>query len=275
MKMKEVCSLTGLTERTIRFYVEKKLITPQTTIQNDRTYAEYTAADVDTLRNIAVLRRMLFSLEEIAQIQRSPKTIPQILTEYRERIEAESELRTEILAIDPEILRQSKNLGELARAMRIVSQHRQLPQTDIEPDFSKMDDEKPIDPEQAAKEFWAGRERLVERGMIYLLIITVIEVGLAIVSLFTGGGLFKTIFSIVVALCLFSGQNWARIFFIIASGFSSFVGFMVLVHTLQTFGMSHLPLLVFFVVELIYCVVVCIALFKSKAIQEYMYNRQN
>ena len=275
MKMKEVCSLTGLTERTIRFYVEKKLIAPQTTIQNDRTYAEYTAADVDTLRNIAVLRRMLFSLEEIAQIQRSPKTIPQILTEYRERIEAESELRTEILAIDPEMLRQSKNLGELARAMRTVSQHRQLPQTDIEPDFSKMDDEKPMDPEQAAKEFWAGRERLAERGMIYLLIITVMEVGLAIVSLFTGGGLFKTIFSIVVALCLFSGQNWARIFFIIASGFSSFVGFLALVHTLQTFGMSHLPLLVFFVVELIYCVVVCVTLFKSKAIQEYMYNRQN
>ena len=30
MKMKQVCQLTGLTERTIRFYVEKELCAPET-----------------------------------------------------------------------------------------------------------------------------------------------------------------------------------------------------------------------------------------------------
>ena len=39
MKIKEVCVLTGLTERTVRFYVEKGLCTPRVTMQNgDKRY---------------------------------------------------------------------------------------------------------------------------------------------------------------------------------------------------------------------------------------------
>ena len=38
MKMKQVCQLTGLTERTIRFYVEKELCAPETRWMDQRKY---------------------------------------------------------------------------------------------------------------------------------------------------------------------------------------------------------------------------------------------
>ena len=72
MKMKEVCALTGLTERTIRFYAEKGLAVPKMHRQNGRDYSDYSAADVDALRTVATLRRMLFSVDEISRFTGVP-----------------------------------------------------------------------------------------------------------------------------------------------------------------------------------------------------------
>ena len=49
MKLKEVCERTGLTKRTVRFYEEKELFTPQKTYKNGREYREYTEEDVTRL----------------------------------------------------------------------------------------------------------------------------------------------------------------------------------------------------------------------------------
>ena len=41
MKIKEVASVTGLTEKTIRFYEEKQLITPEIHMVGERRFREY------------------------------------------------------------------------------------------------------------------------------------------------------------------------------------------------------------------------------------------
>ena len=65
MKMKEICEATGLTERAVRFYVQEQLLTPHAQRRGGRTWLDFSAADVERLQAIAVLRRAGFTIEEI------------------------------------------------------------------------------------------------------------------------------------------------------------------------------------------------------------------
>ena len=41
MQIKDVCRRTGLTERTVRFYIEKELLSPEKTWRNGREYLNF------------------------------------------------------------------------------------------------------------------------------------------------------------------------------------------------------------------------------------------
>ncbi|HIR57741.1 MAG TPA: MerR family transcriptional regulator [Candidatus Gallacutalibacter pullicola] len=83
MKIKEISALTGLTERTIRFYEERSLIQPRTERRNGREYRDYSASDAEQLMVIAGLRRLHFSVEEIREMQKYPGRIARIAEEAR------------------------------------------------------------------------------------------------------------------------------------------------------------------------------------------------
>lgn len=69
MKIKTVCDLTGLTDRTIRYYIEEQLISPTYTENYlGRKSFDFSQDDIDTLKNISVLRRFDFTIDEIRQI---------------------------------------------------------------------------------------------------------------------------------------------------------------------------------------------------------------
>lgn len=84
MKIKEVCEQTGLTERTVRFYMQKGLIDPRREWRNGREYSDFAGEDVETLRAIATLRELSFSIEDILAMQRTPAAIPQIVGARRD-----------------------------------------------------------------------------------------------------------------------------------------------------------------------------------------------
>lgn len=88
--MKEVVARTGLSEKTIRFYENKGLVTPETEWRNGRTYHEFSEQNVETLKAIVQLREAQFSLGEILSIQNDPSTLPGVLDSYRHRIRQES-----------------------------------------------------------------------------------------------------------------------------------------------------------------------------------------
>lgn len=90
MKMKEVVARTGLSEKTIRFYEDKGLVTPKKEWRNGRTYHEFSEQNVETLNAIIQLREAQFSLGEILSIQNDPSTLPEVLEAYRQRIRQES-----------------------------------------------------------------------------------------------------------------------------------------------------------------------------------------
>ena len=86
MKIKSVCELTGLTDRTIRYYIEEKLISPLY-IENylgRKTY-NFSEKDVKDLNDIAVLRKFDFTLEEIKSVINDAETSKEILSNVKDR----------------------------------------------------------------------------------------------------------------------------------------------------------------------------------------------
>lgn len=90
MKIKIVCERTGLTDRTIRYYIEEEIISPAFTENYlGRKSFDFTEEDVLQLQDIAVLRSFDFSIEEIRQILNDPSSSLAIIRCVKERVQAE------------------------------------------------------------------------------------------------------------------------------------------------------------------------------------------
>ena len=67
MKINEVEALVGITKKNIRFYEEQGLLSPRRNSENG--YRDYGQEEVDTLRQIKLLRKLGVPLEEIRRMQ--------------------------------------------------------------------------------------------------------------------------------------------------------------------------------------------------------------
>ncbi len=67
MKINEVEQLVGVTKRNIRFYEKEGLLNPGRDSGNG--YRDYSDADVETLKQIKLFRKLDLPLEEIRRIQ--------------------------------------------------------------------------------------------------------------------------------------------------------------------------------------------------------------
>lgn len=86
MKIKSVCELTGLTDRTIRYYIEEELISPSYTENYlmRRAY-NFSENDIKDLNNIAILRKFDFTLDEIKSVIKDAETSKEILSNVKSR----------------------------------------------------------------------------------------------------------------------------------------------------------------------------------------------
>ena len=145
MKLKEVCERTGLTKRTIRFYEEKELLSPQKTYKNGREYRDYSEDDVARLMDIATLRRARFTIQEIKQMEAQPEDMPEVFTSYREGLyEQQKELEALIAAaesVNPAALTSTK---QLISVMQQATPRLPLPAMDIRPRFRYLDEQEDI-----------------------------------------------------------------------------------------------------------------------------------
>lgn len=86
MQIKQAAATCGLTEKAIRLYEEKGLISPKITDKNGRAFRDYDEETVSRLQTIAALRRAFFSIEQIAAILDTPENIPAVFASYRAEI---------------------------------------------------------------------------------------------------------------------------------------------------------------------------------------------
>ena len=86
MKIKQAAAKCGLTEKAIRLYEEKGLISPPMTEINGRMFRDYDEETVSRLQTISALRRAFFSIDQIAEILDHPENIPAVFASYREEL---------------------------------------------------------------------------------------------------------------------------------------------------------------------------------------------
>ena len=119
MKIKEVCAKTGLTDRTVRFYIEEGLILPAYTENYlGRKAFDFSESDVEALRDIAVLREFDFSVEEIRRLLNDPESSGEVIADVRarteERVAAGRQHAQALAALDGE---RAYTVSELARLL--------------------------------------------------------------------------------------------------------------------------------------------------------------
>ena len=142
MKIKQLSQETGLTQKTIRYYEAQGLISPQWETKNGKRFRDYTDLDLDDLTHVAALRRAMFTVEEIRSMQDDPDQIPQLLNQYR--------LRMEQLAVETALLaKASRSLGPedcgdfkaLADGLEAAARTELAPKHSVEPHFGRFDPE--------------------------------------------------------------------------------------------------------------------------------------
>lgn len=103
MKIKQICELTGLTDRAVRFYIEEGLVSPAYTENYlGRRSFDFTEEDAAHLTSIATLRKFGFTVEEIRRMIADPQEIRGIIGDVQARKEAS-------------VQQESSNLAALAR----------------------------------------------------------------------------------------------------------------------------------------------------------------
>ena len=140
MKIKEVCRQTGLSERTVRFYVEQGLLRPRTYELNGRNYLDFSEADVEALGHVAVLRKAGFSIAQIQQMSGNPRAIMACVRELRqalgEQLQLTQHFEQALGALREEDL---TSLAALSSGLQSYAEEKELPQMDVEPNFGRFD----------------------------------------------------------------------------------------------------------------------------------------
>ncbi|MGZ9585794.1 helix-turn-helix domain-containing protein [Paenibacillus marinisediminis] len=138
MNLKEARQLTGLSEHTIRFYVENGLIHPKIEIQNGREYQEYSEQDVENLKAIMTLRKMLFSIADIQDMQQHPEKIEDVCYKHCCALNEEVALRQKILAVHDRLdYSMVSDIHTLAMNFTGEVEDMPLPVTDMEPNLGR------------------------------------------------------------------------------------------------------------------------------------------
>ena len=115
MKINEVEAAVGVTKKNIRFYEEEGLITPSREPGNG--YRSYSQADVERLRRIKLLRKLLRKLDvplaEIREMLEGQKTLAEGMAQQLERLSTRRKDLDEAIGLCKLLQKDSGSLEEL------------------------------------------------------------------------------------------------------------------------------------------------------------------
>lgn len=141
MKMKKACEATSLTERAIRLYLKKNLLTPRHT---EDGLIDFSAEDIQHLKDIALLRQLDFTIEQISCMIHEPTAIPEIVLLRMDDAQSAAKHETEVSAILREL---GNSFPDSLHAL--TEQIKTCRLSPSEPDFARFDE---ISDEQRQRE---------------------------------------------------------------------------------------------------------------------------
>ncbi len=134
MKMKEVLAQTGLTDRAVRLYIDNGLIAPDIEENySGRKNIEFSQSDIDRLKNIALLRKIGFSIPDIKEISQGSENTKSIIEAFiqqkRENIESDTLVLEQLknIPLDTKITMES-----LCLQLSSAAENKQVPKEDLQ-----------------------------------------------------------------------------------------------------------------------------------------------
>lgn len=157
MRIKEVSALTGLAERTIRFYEEEGLFQPKKEYSNGRYYRNYSDNDIRDLKMLATLRQAGFSMDEIRKMQNEKGIISDTLTALSLRLdEQKSSAETMAGIIKSVSYHDDLSVYDLSEQISHSIEQLGIPKAEVQLRFGKLDG---VDDAQRAAEY----ERFIKK----------------------------------------------------------------------------------------------------------------
>lgn len=134
MKMKEVLQQTGLTDRAVRLYIDSGLVSPDIEENySGRKNIEFSENDIDRLKNIALLRKIGFSIPDIKQIasggENTKPIIEAFIQQKQESIENDTLVLEKLksISLDTQI-----TMDSLCLQLSSAAENKQVPQEDLQ-----------------------------------------------------------------------------------------------------------------------------------------------
>ncbi len=133
MKIKDVIAQTDLTDRAIRLYIENGLVAPSFNENyKGRKNIDFSQADVESLKNIATLRKAGFSIAEIKLLREGGdecrRTLSEFITKTAERIEADKEIINSLQSVVKE---DDLNIEAICNSLNAPTAKKSVPKEDM------------------------------------------------------------------------------------------------------------------------------------------------
>lgn len=141
MKINEVEALVGITKKNIRFYEEQGLLSPRRNSQNG--YRDYAQTEVDTLRQIKLLRKLGVPLEEIRRMQAGRITVADGMRRHLVTLEREQRSLEQSMELCRCLKNREERLAELD-AGSLLAEMEQMEQAGSTFQDKQYGDVKPI-----------------------------------------------------------------------------------------------------------------------------------
>ncbi len=132
MKIKDVIQKTDLTDRAIRLYIENGLVAPHfTESYNGRKNIDFTEEDLNTLKNIATLRKADFSIAEIKSLTENPVNCKTVLEDFLKNKNEKIENDTKIVeALSPLLSTENPDISIICEKLNAVTAGKTIPEVD-------------------------------------------------------------------------------------------------------------------------------------------------
>ena len=133
MKMKEVLEQTDLTDRAVRLYMENGLVSPSCSENYaGRKNIEFSERDVESLRNVATLRKAGFSISEIKTLKQGAvpcrKTVEEFIDKTTAKIESDKAVVEKLEAV---VSDENLSVEKICESLNSATQEKEIPESDI------------------------------------------------------------------------------------------------------------------------------------------------
>ncbi len=273
MLINEVASSMGLSEDTIRFYIEKRLLSPSTYMEQGREIIELSETDVVQLQYIVNMRKASFELEEVKDIILYNYKLAETVKKWYVRIKEEPNKYEEFIFAFQEVdILALQNMKQIDSYISKPASKRNLPILDKEPYFKSNDFISKEEKNRNIAQMYNKNDTEYKTGKMIVTIITVLVVISMVIDLIQTVNIISFVVNLIIVACLYFGFGWARIVTLILRGLAIVIIFAAL--TRGDLSLVQTSDIIMICVMGVFNVICCYLLLFNKAVKEFLYSQR-